>query len=110
MAKRTLDFSKAAASSPPKQHKNVPHREQQLSLSTIKTPEQKATVNAVVVSISPSKPGARYFDGELTDGNAVMRVIGFEKKQRDELESYYTQQLPIKLKFNRTSITVTNWK
>ena len=97
MAKRALDFSKAAVNSPPKQIKNVSHHKQAMYLSTIKTPKQKATVNAVVVSISPSKPEARYFDGELTDGKNVMRMVGFEKKQRDELESYYTQ-LPIKLK------------
>ena len=27
-----------------------------------------------------------------------MRLVGFEKRQRDELESYCTQQLPVKLK------------
>lgn len=93
MAKRALDFSKAAASSSPKQLKH-----EGMSPSKIKCPEQQATVNAVVVSISPSKPGARYFDGEVTDGKAVMRLVGFEKRQRDELESYCKQQLPVKLR------------
>ena len=64
MAKWALDFSKATAKTPQKQLKQVSHP---MSPSNIKTPEQNATVNAVVVSISPSKPGARYFDGELTE-------------------------------------------
>ena len=64
MAKRALDFSKATARTPPKKLKWVSHP---MSPATINTPEQKATVNAVVVSISPSKPGARYFDGALTE-------------------------------------------
>jgi len=49
----------------------------------------------MVVSISPTKPGAQYFDGELTtDGNAITRIVGFEKK-RDELESYCTRRVPM---------------
>ena len=98
MAKRAFNFSElpgsSAGSSTPKQPKNAQPQEEQ-SPRTIKTPKQRATVNAMVVSISPTKPGARYFDGELTtDGNAITRIVGFEKK-RDELESYCTRRVPM---------------
>ena len=54
MAKRSLNFTS------PKQPAVSPAR------GTIQSPEQRATVNAMIVSISPTKPGAHYFDGELT--------------------------------------------
>jgi len=51
----------------------------------------------MVVSTSPTKPGARYFDGELTTGgNAITRIVGFEKKS-DELQSYCTRRVPVSL-------------
>ena len=65
-----------------------------LSPSTIQSPHTNATVHA---SLSPIKP-SRYFDGELTDGDSVIRVVGFDKHQREKLRSFSDENLPITLK------------
>ena len=50
----------------------------------------------------------RYFDGELTDGQRVIRLVGFRNAQRDVLESYYKTNRPVTLEgcciqFNQTN-------
>ena len=55
-----------------------------LSPTTIASPSNNANVNAL---LSPVKP-TRYFDGELTDGNTVIRVAGFDKAQQQHLLAY----------------------
>ena len=40
-----------------------------------------------VVSVSTLRK-AGYFEGELSDGKVVVRVVGFERKQREMLESH----------------------
>ena len=37
-------------------------------------------VHGVLASLSPLKP-SKYFEGELTDGNECMRMVGFDKLQ-----------------------------
>ena len=50
-----------------------------LSPSQISSPESSVTVNGIVASLSPKKDKSRFFHGELTDGESVVRVVGFEK-------------------------------
>ena len=50
----------------------------------------------------------RYFDGELTDGRRVIRLVGFRNAQRDVLESYYKTNRPVTpegccIQFNQTN-------
>ena len=47
-----------------------------LSPSKITTPDEHATVMGLLASLSPIKP-LRYFDGELTNGESVIRLVGF---------------------------------
>ena len=39
-----------------------------------------ATVHGIVVSVSLKRKGG-HFEGELSDGVAIVRVVGFEEKQ-----------------------------
>ena len=39
-----------------------------------------ATVHGIVVSVSLKRKGG-HFEGELSDGIAIVRVVGFEEKQ-----------------------------
>ena len=68
-----------------------------LSPSTIQSPNTNATVHALIASLSPIKP-SRYFDGELTDGDSVIRVVGFDKHHREKLHSFSDENVPITLK------------
>ena len=56
-------------------------RDNLLSPSKITTPDEHATVTG---SLSPIKP-SRYFDGELTDGESVVRLVGFDKAIQRQL-------------------------
>ena len=48
------------------------------------SPDPHANVHALVTSISLIKQ-SKYFDGELTDGDSMIRFVGFDKKQRRQL-------------------------
>ena len=41
---------------------------------------------------------SRYFDGELTDGDAIIRVVGFDKAKRQELKSFCDYGVPVTLR------------
>ena len=90
MAKRLLAFD--TATTPKKAKQQLP-----LSPGEIVSPDPHATIHALVTSVSPVKP-SRYFDGELTDGETIIRMVGFDKKQRDKLQSYCDQALPVTIK------------
>ena len=65
-----------------------------LSPGQIQTPEQKATINALITSLSPLKsPGSSpYFQGEVSDGQTVIPLVGFETLQRQQLEELLHKQ------------------
>ena len=96
MAKRSLNFREAltdmATASPTKQPKTTP-----LSPGNITAPNQHATVSAVVASLSPIKPN-KYFDGELTDGECVIRLVGFDKSKQRQLQMFCDSKMPVTLR------------
>ena len=47
--------------------------------------------------LSPLQPN-RYFHGELTDGEAIMKVVGFDKTKLEKLRPYYEYQVPVTLR------------
>lgn len=57
------------------------------NVSEIAHPSPKAKLHAVVSSISPMKKTktCSYFDGELTDGKARVRLFGFDCTVRRKL-------------------------
>ena len=50
-----------------------------------------ATVHGIVVSVSLKRKGG-HFEGELNDGVAIVRVVGFEEKQHEMLVSHIGQR------------------
>ena len=48
-------------------------------------------------SVSPIRP-SKYFDGELTDGDTVIRFVGFRNEQRQLIHSFGEEKKPITIK------------
>ena len=68
-----------------------------LSPSKVTQATSNATVSGVVTSLSPIHP-SRYFDGEVTDGECVMRIVGFDKVKRQELQALADYNIPVTFK------------
>ena len=49
------------------------------------------------MAVSPTKDNSSFFDGELTDGHAVIRIVGFDKAQHSMLREFQTKGLPFTL-------------
>ena len=63
----------------------------------IASPDTHASVHALVLSLSPTKPRGTFFDGELTDGVKIVRVVGFDKQQHTKLQDFHVKQAPVTL-------------
>ena len=52
----------------------------------------RAKVHGVVKALSPMKQGRKwnYFEGELSDGQKEVRLYGYDKSVRAQLESFLT--------------------
>ena len=93
MAKRTL-FQDPGTQSPQNlMRKSTEKVDSPLSPSQINSPDTHVTIQALVASVSPVK--AKYFDGEMTDGEAIVR---FKKSQQEQLLSLYTKGVPVRIK------------
>ena len=58
-----------------------------------------ATIEAVIASVSPMKNSkTHFFDEELTDGDTVIRMVGFDDHQRDALNTFMKQKMPVAIK------------
>ena len=62
-----------------------------LSPSQITGPSKRAHVEGVVCSVSPQQ-NKNYFDGELSDWSAVVRMVVFEQKQLEKFKFCADQQ------------------
>ena len=71
-------------------------RDNLLSPSKITTPDEHATVTGLLASLSPIKP-SRYFNGELTDGEFVVRLVGFDKAIQRQLLPFSDYGIPVTL-------------
>ena len=95
MAKRALTFNDPCDTS---SNKKTMHKKKKISSpispSEIHSPDNHVTVQALVASVSPVKP-SKYFDGEVTDGDTMIRFVGFDKEQ---LHSWYTKRIPVTIK------------
>ena len=56
-----------------------------------------------------ASPSQAFFDGELSDGEQIVRVVGYEKKQFEKLEGYCESQKPCCLKDCAISEGRTAW-
>ena len=96
MAKRSLDFNEPQ-STPKKKSKEATEQLMPLSPTDITSTDRDTTINGIIACLSPVRP-SKYFDGELTDGNTIIRFVGFRKEQQRRLHSYCEQKQPITLK------------
>ena len=64
-------------------------------------PAKNAKLQGMISTISPMKTNAagttKYFDGELTDGRANVRLVGFDDKQHQKLAEFQKKQEPVAL-------------
>ena len=72
-------------------------KQEELSPTKISVPTSKATVSGLVSSLSPIKP-SKYFEGELTDGDSIVRLVGFDKSKLAKLQPFCDYSLPVTLK------------
>ena len=70
---------------------------EQMSPSKVTKTDSHATVSGLVSILSPLQP-SRYFHGELTDGEGIMRVVGFDKTKLAQLRSFCDNGLPVTLR------------
>ena len=89
MAKRQLNSSSPTTSN------KLPKRS--MSPREILSPEPSAVVSGLLTSLSPSKPKETTFYGELSDGEAVIPLVGFDKAQWRKLEHFQQSQKPLSL-------------
>ena len=89
MAKRRMDCLK---SPPPKARK-----EETLFPCKVATADKHATVSGLLSSLSPIKP-PRHFVDKLTDGQTIMRVVGFDKAKLEQLKPFCNYSLPVTLR------------
>lgn len=59
-------------------------------VSKVLHPSPNAKIHAVVNAVSPMKKSktCSFFDGEITDGKACMRVFGFDASVRRKLVEF----------------------
>ena len=72
-------------------------KEEPLSPCKVSVADNHATVSGVLTMLSPIRP-KKYFDGELTDGEATMRLVGFDKSKLDQLRPFCEYELPVTLR------------
>ena len=89
MAKQPFEFHS------PKTPTKVTKEENPTPLST--TPEQHATISGLLTTLSAMKL-TNYFEGEITDGERLTRLIGFKKHMQQQLQSFYDYQIPVTLR------------
>ena len=92
MAKRALTFDSPGA----KKQSKPDDQPTPLSPGNIKSTSANATIHALIASVSPLRP-SKYFDGEITDGDTVIRMVGFDKAQKQQLDTFCHEKVPISL-------------
>ena len=72
-------------------------------LSKVSNPSPKAKIHAVVMSVSPMKKSrtCSFFDSEISDGKACMRVFGFDMGVRRKL---------VELEESKSAVALANCK
>ena len=59
------------------------------------TPSRSSTVEGIISSLTPMKN--KYFEGELTDGDTCIRIVGFDPCQQQKLASFCKEKTPVKI-------------
>ena len=61
------------------------------------SPDAHASMHAINLSLSPIKSGGTFFDGELTDGIKIIRLVDLNKNQHAKLQDFHLKQAPVTL-------------
>jgi hypothetical protein len=77
---------------PGKKGKKLKAEDGTLSPGGLQSPRDDAKVHALVTNLSPIKP-SWYFEGQLTDEESVVRLVGFNKKQRERVWSNFAMEI-----------------
>jgi hypothetical protein len=72
---------------PGKKWKKLKAEDDTLSPGGLQSPRDDAKVHALVTNLSPITL-SWYFEGQLTDGESIVRLVGFDKKQSECLEIF----------------------
>ena len=97
MAKRKLSIGSPSSGKKPRQE--IP-----LSPAKITEPAKRTDVEGIIrcVSESPHRKGESplhtFFDGELSDGEQIVRMMGYDKSQLNKLQKFCVNQEPCLLK------------
>ena len=83
MAKRPLKLD-----SPPSKMK----KEEPLSPNKISATDNRGTVSGLLATPSPTLKPTKYSNAELTDSDALMRVVGFDKSKLEKLKPFCDYQ------------------
>ena len=59
-----------------------------MSPKAISSESLRANVECAITCVSPVRP-TNYFEGEKTDGEALLRFVWFDKNKRDEIYGFY---------------------
>lgn len=69
----------------------------EMSPSKVTKTDSHATVSGLMSTLSQLQPN-RYFHGELTDGETIMRVVGFDKSKLAQLQAFCDNGQPVTLR------------
>ena len=64
----------------------------------IASPEEKATVKGIVTSLSPARRTDRIFFSELSDGEAIIPLVGNDKSHQQFLFEHMNTERPVMLR------------
>ena len=102
MAKKAIDFSTPTGPTPKKskldRESETPTPSTPLSPSHCVTPDPKATVCGIVHSLSPHPSPHNYFHGELTDGETVLSLLGYDDELQMKLKDHMDSKQTITLR------------
>ena len=99
MAKRLLESNTEIAPKIKREDK-----EEVLTPLMISDPIPNTTVEAVILSLL-SHP--RYFDGELTDGEKIIRFVAFDTNQGKTMDTFFKKKTPVSLQGCRVQYNKT---
>ena len=96
MAKRALNFDDSTSSKDELQRVKL----EPLTPTKLAAADLHATIDALIASVSPPPKDSNksFFEGEITDGETITRIVGFDKTQRDTLDHFQRKGIPVTIK------------
>ena len=67
------------------------------ALKDIQSTTKSAKIHGVVTELTQMDSQSKYFEGRIADEKTTMRVVGFEKRQRDQLAVQKDLKQPVEL-------------